>query len=57
MKLIGLSGFLLNDVINKDFDFYGYKTFHGGIGVSSSLDLSGNFYVNNGVDRWNAYRV
>jgi len=49
IKFRGLSGLMMDAIINSDFDFYGYKTFYGGIGVSNDLNLSGNFFVNKDV--------
>jgi hypothetical protein len=37
----------MDSVINDDYDFYGYKTFYNGIGVSGYLKLSGDFLHNN----------
>lgn len=57
VKFRGLSSLMMNSIINSDFDFYGYKTFYGGIGVSGVLNLSGNFYVNKDVENWSDYHV
>lgn len=48
---------MMNSIANSNFDFYGYKTFYGGIGVVSALNLSGNFYVNKDVENWRDYHV
>jgi hypothetical protein len=45
---------MMNSIINNDFDFYGYKTFWSGIGISGYLDLSGNLLINDKMikDEW-----
>jgi hypothetical protein len=54
VKFKGLSSLMMNSIINNDFDFYGYKTFWSGTGISGYLDLSGNFLVNDKMlkDEW-----
>lgn len=46
VKFVDLSGLLMNALVNRNFDFYGHKTFRGGISSLGASDLSGDFYVN-----------
>jgi len=59
IKFKGLSSLILDGVSNNDFDFYGHKTFYGGVSISNMLAVSGDFYVNKDVppDIWNDYHV
>lgn len=59
VRFLGLSSLILDDLVNSPFDFYSYKTFWGGIGVSGELNLSGYFYVNKDLppEIWKGYNV
>ena len=52
IKFKDLTALILDNIANYDFDFYGYKMFYGGIGVSNILELTGNFYVNKNVENY-----
>jgi hypothetical protein len=49
----------MDNITNNDFDFYGYKTFYGGIGISGFLNLSGNVYINTHIpyENWSQYHI
>ena len=55
MLYMDLSGLILDEIANSDFDFYGYKTFYGGIGISNMLNLTGDFLVNVDVDDYSQF--
>jgi hypothetical protein len=57
VKFKGLSSLIVDSMANNDFDFYGHKTFYGGVSISNGLDLTGDFLVNDGVDDWDRYRA
>lgn len=57
VKFKGLSSLIIDELANNNFDFYGHKTFYGGVSISNSLDLTGDFLVNDGIDDWDKYRA
>jgi len=46
VKFKNLSAFMLQNIAQEDFDFYGYKIFYDGAGVMGQLNISGNVSVN-----------